>query len=100
MTNPQIGNTGVNLGKFGNKVRDFVECNAKSFFLNTLILLLITDDEESEQCFLAGLVIRSLSISTSNWRCTKTLADYLTERNLMGVCKFPCGLLLLHNAFL
>ncbi|KAL0731416.1 hypothetical protein Bca4012_027510 [Brassica carinata] len=56
MTNPQIGNTGVNL-----------------------------DDEESEQCFLAGLVIRSLSISTSNWRCTKTLADYLTERNLMGV---------------
>ncbi|KAJ0242784.1 Carbamoyl-phosphate synthase small subunit [Hirschfeldia incana] len=56
MTNPQIGNTGVNL-----------------------------DDEESEQCFLAGLVIRNLSISTSNWRCTKTLADYLTERNLMGV---------------
>ncbi|CAF2139099.1 unnamed protein product [Brassica rapa] len=56
MTNPQIGNTGVNL-----------------------------DDEESEQCFLAGLVIRSLSISTSNWRCTKTLADYLTQRNLMGV---------------
>ncbi|XP_018452421.1 carbamoyl-phosphate synthase small chain, chloroplastic-like isoform X2 [Raphanus sativus] len=56
MTNPQIGNTGVNL-----------------------------DDEESEQCFLAGLVIRSLSISTSNWRCTKTLADYLTERNLMGI---------------
>ncbi|XP_056855795.1 carbamoyl-phosphate synthase small chain, chloroplastic isoform X2 [Raphanus sativus] len=56
MTNPQIGNTGVNL-----------------------------DDEESEQCFLAGLVIRSLSISTSNWRCKKTLADYLTERNLMGI---------------
>ncbi|ESQ28285.1 hypothetical protein EUTSA_v10018601mg [Eutrema salsugineum] len=56
MTNPQIGNTGVNL-----------------------------DDEESEQCFLAGLVIRSLSISTSNWRCTKTLADYLIERNLMGI---------------
>uniref|UniRef100_A0A1J3INH8 Carbamoyl phosphate synthase small chain, chloroplastic n=1 Tax=Noccaea caerulescens TaxID=107243 RepID=A0A1J3INH8_NOCCA len=56
MTNPQIGNTGVN-----------------------------PDDEESEQCFLAGLVIRSLSISTSNWRCTKTLADYLIERNLMGI---------------
>ncbi|CAH2066394.1 unnamed protein product [Thlaspi arvense] len=58
MTNPQIGNTGVNL-----------------------------DDEESEKCFLAGLVIRSLSIRqvTSNWRCTKTLADYLTERNIMGI---------------
>ncbi|PSS30288.1 Carbamoyl-phosphate synthase small chain like [Actinidia chinensis var. chinensis] len=56
MTNPHIGNTGVN-----------------------------SDDEESRQCFLAGLVIRSLSISTSNWRCTKTLGDYLEERNIMGI---------------
>ncbi|CAN4096472.1 unnamed protein product [Withania somnifera] len=56
MTNPHIGNTGVNF-----------------------------DDEESMQCFLAGLVIRSLSISTSNWRCTKTLDDYLAERNIMGI---------------
>lgn len=56
MTNPQIGNTGVNF-----------------------------DDEESRQCFLAGLVIRSLSISTSNWRCSETLGDYLVERNIMGI---------------
>ncbi|KAI4364980.1 hypothetical protein MLD38_021009 [Melastoma candidum] len=56
MTNPHIGNTGVNF-----------------------------DDEESRQCFLAGLVIRSLSISTSNWRCTKELGDYLAERNIMGI---------------
>ncbi|KAJ8769669.1 hypothetical protein K2173_005272 [Erythroxylum novogranatense] len=54
MTNPHIGNTGVNL-------------------------------VESSQCFLAGQVIRSLSISTSNWRCTKALEDYLTERNIMGI---------------
>ncbi|XP_004235978.1 carbamoyl phosphate synthase small chain, chloroplastic [Solanum lycopersicum] len=56
MTNPHIGNTGMNF-----------------------------DDEESVQCFLAGLVIRSLSISTSNWRCTATLGDYLAERNIMGI---------------
>ncbi|KAF5745158.1 carbamoyl-phosphate synthase small chain chloroplastic-like isoform X2 [Tripterygium wilfordii] len=56
MTNPHIGNTGVNF-----------------------------DDEESKQCFLAGLVIRSLSISTSNWRCTNTLGEYLAERNIMGI---------------
>lgn len=56
MTTPHIGNTGVNY-----------------------------DDEESRQCFLAGLVIRSLSISTSNWRTTKTLGDYLAERNIMGI---------------
>ncbi|XP_022750972.1 carbamoyl-phosphate synthase small chain, chloroplastic-like isoform X2 [Durio zibethinus] len=56
MTNPHIGNTGVNF-----------------------------DDEESRQCFLAGLVIRSLSISTSNWRCAETLSYYLAERNIMGI---------------
>ncbi|KAK4416774.1 Carbamoyl-phosphate synthase small chain, chloroplastic [Sesamum alatum] len=56
MTNPHIGNTGVNF-----------------------------DDEESKQCFLAGLVIRSLSISTSNWRCTETLGEYLASRNIMGI---------------
>lgn len=56
MTNPHIGNTGVNY-----------------------------DDEESRQCFLGGLVIRSLSISTSNWRCKETLGDYLTSRNIMGI---------------
>ncbi|KAL3021026.1 hypothetical protein AAZX31_05G176000 [Glycine max] len=56
MTNPHIGNTGVNF-----------------------------DDEESRQCFLAGLVIRSLSISTSSWRCAETLGDYLAERNIMGI---------------
>ncbi|KAJ8442707.1 hypothetical protein Cgig2_001800 [Carnegiea gigantea] len=54
MTNPHIGNTGVNF-----------------------------EDEESRQCFLAGLVIRSLSVSTSNWRCTETLGDYLGKRNIM-----------------
>lgn len=56
MTNPHIGNTGVNSG-----------------------------DEESSQCFLAGLVIRNLSICTSNWRCTESLGDYLAKRNIMGI---------------
>ncbi|XP_078428666.1 carbamoyl phosphate synthetase A [Wolffia australiana] len=56
MTNPHIGNTGVN-----------------------------PEDEESRQCFLTGLVIRSLSIRTSNWRCTESLGDYLAKRNIMGI---------------
>nr|CAD1835619.1 unnamed protein product [Ananas comosus var. bracteatus] len=56
MTNPHIGNTGVN-----------------------------TDDEESRCCFLAGLIIRNLSICTSNWRCSETLGDYLAKRNIMGI---------------
>ncbi|PKU68090.1 carbamoyl-phosphate synthase small chain, chloroplastic isoform X1 [Dendrobium catenatum] len=56
MTNPHIGNTGVNL-----------------------------DDEESNQCFLAGLVIRSISMCTSNWRCREALGDYLKKQNIMAI---------------
>ncbi|GER42944.1 carbamoyl-phosphate synthase small chain [Striga asiatica] len=64
MTNPHIGNTDIN---FGSLQRD-------------------TDDEESSQCFLAGLIIRNLSIiSTSNWRCSEELGDYLASRNIMGI---------------
>ncbi|ERN15913.1 hypothetical protein AMTR_s00039p00223010 [Amborella trichopoda] len=56
MTNPHIGNTGVN-----------------------------PVDEESAQCFLAGLVIKSLSICTSNWQFTETLENFLAKRNIMGI---------------
>ncbi|KAM3274210.1 hypothetical protein ACQJBY_043403 [Aegilops geniculata] len=56
MTNPHIGNTGANSG-----------------------------DEESIKCFLGGLIVRSLSICTSNWRCTETLDEYLRKRNIMGI---------------
>ncbi|KAG9450487.1 hypothetical protein H6P81_010452 [Aristolochia fimbriata] len=66
-------NTGVN---FGNGI-----CHL-NYYVN---FLTNKCDEESSQCFLAGLVIRSLSICTSNWRCTESLEDYLAKRNIMGI---------------
>lgn len=56
MTQPHIGNTGINVG-----------------------------DEESGQCFMGGLVIRSLSNIVSNWRASETLPEYLEKRNVMGI---------------
>lgn len=56
MTCPHIGNTGINLG-----------------------------DEESRSCFTGGLIVRSISNMVSNWRSTKTLPDYLRQRNVMGI---------------
>jgi carbamoyl-phosphate synthase small subunit len=56
MTTPHIGNTGIN-----------------------------QDDEESEKCYTGGLIIRSLSPVVSNWRSTKTLAEYLEEKGVMGI---------------
>ncbi|KAL3699454.1 hypothetical protein R1sor_017476 [Riccia sorocarpa] len=56
MTVPHIGNTGINSG-----------------------------DEESQECFLGGLIIRTLSPTTSNWRATEALSDYLEKKNVMGI---------------
>ncbi|KAG6550116.1 hypothetical protein Mapa_008072 [Marchantia paleacea] len=56
MTQPHIGNTGIN-----------------------------TDDEESDECFLGGLIVRNLSATVSNWRSTEPLSDYLKKRNVMGI---------------
>ncbi|KAK1592774.1 hypothetical protein Q3G72_030159 [Acer saccharum] len=53
--------------------------------LNIITMPSFPDDEESRECFLAGLIIRSLSINTSNWRCTEELSKYLAERNIMGI---------------
>ena len=56
LTYPHIGNTGVN-----------------------------EEDEESTQIWAAGLIIRQLPIRASSWRSEKTLDQYLTERNILGI---------------
>lgn len=56
MTQPHIGNTGVNLG-----------------------------DEESGKCFTGALIIRRLSNIVSNWRSSEDLPEYLKKRNVMGI---------------
>ncbi len=43
------------------------------------------EDEESERIWAAGLVIRDLPLLASNWRKTMTLADYLKQRNIVGI---------------
>jgi len=56
MTNPQIGNTGVNL-----------------------------EDMESSKTYCAGLVIHELSRMPSNWRSTSSLDSFLKEHNVPGI---------------
>jgi len=43
------------------------------------------DDMEARQCFLGGIIIRSLSPITSNYRSTKDLVDYCKEQNIVGI---------------
>ena len=61
MTYPHIGNTGINL-----------------------------DDVESgkvNKVHAAGLVIRNLSLNSSNWRKTQTLPDYLKEQGVVAIAE-------------
>lgn len=56
LTYPHIGNTGVNPG-----------------------------DEEAPRIHASGLVVRDYPPLTSNWRCRQSLADYLREREVIGL---------------
>jgi len=56
LTHPHIGNTGVT-----------------------------KEDEESENIWAAGLVIRDLPLLASNWRQEQTLQDYLSSRGVVAI---------------
>ncbi len=42
-------------------------------------------DAESNQVWAKGLVIRDLSLATSNWRSTQTLSDYLMKHKIVAI---------------
>ncbi|KZN13820.1 glutamine-hydrolyzing carbamoyl-phosphate synthase small subunit [Marinomonas sp. TW1] len=56
LTYPHIGNTGVN-----------------------------SEDEESNQVWCSGLIIRDLPLMASSWRKEETLSDYLTRKGVVGI---------------
>jgi carbamoyl-phosphate synthase small subunit len=56
LTYPHIGNVGIN-----------------------------SEDNESFKAFLAGLIIRDLSLVASNWRSERTLDTYLREQGVVGI---------------
>jgi len=44
-----------------------------------------TEDVESRQIFVSGLVIRDLSLTASNWRSTQSLPDYLKGNSIVAI---------------
>ena len=67
MTQPEIGNYGVNL-----------------------------EDEESKRPFVEGFVVRECSPIFSNWRGKKTLEDYLRENSVPGLAETDTRALVRH----
>lgn len=45
------------------------------------------EDQESNQVWASGLVIRDLAITHSNWRSTLSLADYLQKNNVVAIAE-------------
>ena len=56
LTYPHIGNTGIN-----------------------------SEDVESNNIWAAALIIRDLPLEHSNWRAEKSLSEYLSENNILGI---------------
>ncbi len=56
LTHPHIGNVGTN-----------------------------SEDEESSQVFVSGLIIRDLPLVMSNWRATENLSDYLIRHKIIAI---------------
>lgn len=46
-----------------------------------------SEDQESDQVFVAGLVIRDLPFTMSNWRAEVPLSDYLKNNNVIGIAE-------------
>ncbi len=67
MTCPHIGNVGVN-----------------------------PDDIEANRLWAAGLIVREVSRTVSNWRATQPLPDYLKEHNLPGLTEIDTRALVRH----
>ena len=44
-----------------------------------------SEDDESGGVFVSGLVIRDLPLLASNWRCEKTLQQYLLDNNVVAI---------------
>ena len=43
------------------------------------------EDWESKQLYSAGLIIRDLPITTSNWRCEQSLQEYLVAHDIVAI---------------
>jgi len=67
MSQPHIGNTGVN-----------------------------DEDDESLRAWLSGFVVREASPITSSWRATKSLDDYLRERDVVAISEVDTRALVRH----
>ena len=91
-----IGSTGSSVGEvvFNTSMTGYQEILTDPSYRKQIVTLTYPhigntgtndEDEESSQIHAAGLIIRDLPLLASNWRNQKTLSDYLSEQNIIGI---------------
>jgi carbamoyl-phosphate synthase small subunit len=91
-----IGATGSSVGEvvFNTSMTGYQEILTDPSYCKQIVTLtyphignvgINTEDVESRQVFASGLIIRDLSMVTSNWRSTQSLSDYLKANNVVAI---------------
>ena len=91
-----IGKTGVAVGEivFNTAMTGYQEILTDPSYAEQIVTLTYPHignvgtnslDNESSQVWAKGLVIRDLSLTTSNWRSTQSLADFLNDQQVVAI---------------
>ncbi len=92
-----IGAEGVSVGEvvFNTSITGYQEILTDPSYARQIVTLTYphignvgtnSEDEECEQIWCSGLVIRDLPLLASNFRNQTNLDTYLKERNILGIC--------------
>ena len=91
-----IGATGETVGEvvFNTAMTGYQEILTDPSYAKQIVTLtyphigntgITAEDEESSQIWAAGLVIRDLAMTVSNWRSQQSLPDYLRDNNIVAI---------------
>ena len=91
-----IGSDGCSVGEvvFNTSMTGYQEILSDPSYARQIITLTYphignvgttTEDNESGQVYASGLVIRDLPLLASNWRCEKSLSEYLIDNNVVAI---------------
>lgn len=91
-----IGNEGISAGEvvFNTSITGYQEILTDPSYASQIVTLTYPhignvgttpEDEEAEEIFCAGLVIRDLPKRMSNWRATQPLDQYLRDRGVIAI---------------
>ncbi|MBP5602161.1 MAG: glutamine-hydrolyzing carbamoyl-phosphate synthase small subunit [Treponema sp.] len=92
-----IGATGTTIGEtvFTTGMTGYIETLTDPSYYGQIVTQtfplmgnygIIPQDYESKKCWVRGYIVREICELPSNFRCQKTLNNFLKEQNIIGIC--------------